>query len=497
MFATASTINNAERRRLYRHQRWLRYVLFIVVSYHTLLDVLKLDAYNAALLDHFLPAGNRTAAAAKDVVSVLVINEVSLAVLQMLVIGLLEQLALPSVWCVINLAVSSVGWVCFDAPLPTATSFAAVFAIRALNVRQSMMVHWLGPRYHRHTIAVQFFVCVLPHMVRVPLIRLVPDIVFGHQLTMLYIALGLHGLLVCCILYGLRHRRDEDGYSAAAVATAAPFDGTHRDDQRDDDNDMKDEREDRPGCRHKRWSWLCNLSCSLFLAGVYFDLPMVITYAHLSLGYDLVYDMVYVHLCLYVTVFSVNVLYTTSAHLYRLYLWYEQLDRHTRQRRLVAMRVFCVWLGMLGCVCSRLLFLIMQIQPAGATWLPHPQTAWFALVLFLAGLGGNVQPLLAEFMFRQRSSSINWHEYLRCNTHVNFDLPDGVSRWTRYSEQLFRWTHVDGHRVIIAALLVVWLLVSPYVEAWWFTANALAMLMCSGLLFLLYHRHSGRFVRTR
>lgn len=477
MSVSSTSAIDAERRRLFQRNRSLRYLLFIVASYHTLLDALKLDAYNSALLDHFLPATSRSV---KNVSSILVINEISLALLQMCVIGLLEQLALPSIWCVINLAVSSVGWVFFDSPQPSVVSLGVLFLLRALNVRYSMMVHCFGPNYYKHTVAVQFFIHVLPHLVKLPLLRLVPEIVFAHQLPMLYVALVLHGLLFCGLLYGQRHsdeRERASGHSDEDECGSAP----------------------QSSDRHKRLSWLCNIACSLFLAGVYFDFPMMIAYAHLELGYDLVYDMVYVHLCLFLTVFTVNLVYNATKRIYRRYLAAQQCDRHTRLRRLVAFRMYCVGISYVGCFVSRLLFLVLQLQPSDRAWLPLTRNVWFAVTLCLAGLGGNVQPLLAEFMFRQRASSINWHEYLRCNTRIDFGTVavHNDDFCERHADQLFKWMYVDGYRVIDAVLLAVWLLVGTHIGTWWYTANALTMVGLSGALFLCYYYQSGRFVRTR
>lgn len=446
-------------RQLVSRNRCFRYVLLVTASYFTLLDAIKQDAFNSALLAYLFPdEPNRTS---KQIASALVTHDILLTIVQMLVIGLLEQFVRPSIWCTFNLLTTICCWTYFSAPTLSLGNLLLIFIVRCFNVRYSMLVHWFGPLYFKYTMAVQFFVSVLPYLLKLPLFHYYRAVVFERQIELLAGA-----VVVFCLLVSMLLRELPTAVMVAANGQSLSSSTTRN-------------RPDKTG------SWISNLSCSCFLAAVYFDFRAFDAYANRRLGYDITYDMVYVHVGLFVTVFLMNLVYNLFKTMYRRHMRLQELDRTTQTQRMNRARFAFVLFSFFGVTFSRCLFLALQLDTAR-----QPSFSLLAVCVCLGGLGGNVQPLLAEFMFRQRTVPPPLVSL--------YDTTEEASRtrrarwWSRHSDQIFKWVYVDGRNLINVPLITLWFIVGPLVGPWWFTVNTIVLLVVSCLLFLVYYiRHVG------
>jgi hypothetical protein len=476
---------------LVSQNRSLRYLLLLVFSYYTLMDAIKLDAYNATLLRTVLPSPSSNWTI-KEVSSVLVTSEVSFAAIQVVVIGLIEQYVPPSVWCTINFFLSLAAWFTFDRPNLGLARLVTLFVLKAFNVRYAVMVHWFGARYFKYTMAVQFFVSLLPHIVKLPLFYFDRTVVFGQQFLIGAVAVLLYGLLACSLFwcwrtheipdytgeeFELERRRYIDGFCHPMV-----------------DRDVQYKPD-------KRGSWICNIACTLFLSGVYYDYPMFTTYAKVILQLDITYEMVYVHVGLFTAVFIVNVAYNIFKYSYRRWLRSHDSSMAYIARQMNSARFWFIVSSYLCVLLSRMGFLLLQLYG-------YPSFLLLVTCACLGGLGGNVQPLLAELMFRQRAqrgpsleadaTATLTNRYYRNGSKRGFyqchRTIDGIrSGWKNHSDQLFKWMYVDGRSVMNLLLLFVWLAVSSLVGSWWFTVNTISLILLSFTLFLCYyHLHAHR-----
>lgn len=464
--------------------RPLRYLLLLAFSFYTLMDAIKLDAYNAALLRLVLPA-NQSTWTVKQVSAILVTSEVNFAVIQMFVIGLMEQYVPPSIWCTINCFLTLAVWFLFDRPDLSLSTMIAVFLFRSLNVRYAVLVHWFGDKYYKYTMAIQFFISVFPHLLKLPLFHYHRAIVFEEQFVVGTIGGIVYGMIACTIFWYWRGTTypEEEALAMMEQTTKVA---------------MSVERRKRNNRPDKTGSWLANFACTLFLAGVYYDFPMFTTYAKVVLNLDITYEMVYVHVGLFSAVFFVNIAYNLFKHLYRRWL----RRSHTRSETLRQMnrsRFVFVVISYACVLVSRVMFLLLQLYA-------FPSFSLLVLCACLGGLGGNVQPLLAELMFRQRS---NGDVTGLCpppppSKFSRKDEPNNALRrhWKLHSDQFFKWMYVDGRSIVNLCLLLVWVGVSSLVGSWWFTVNALSLILVSFGLFLYYyfshaHRISRGLLTTR
>lgn len=464
--------------------RVLRLLLLTIASFFTLMDAIKNDAFNHALLDYVYPdVGKRSA---KQIASLFVSNEVFLALVQMIVVGLTEQFVLPSVWCLVNFSCSMMVWFYFSTPQLDLAGLLVVFALRSLNVRYSMMVHWFGDKYCKYTMAVQFFISVFPHIVKLPIFYWYRDVVFSCQ-TPIGITGGILAVILVTVFLSIKSSHHFESDETKSKTNLIPV-----------------EQLNVPSCGIKNGSWRCNAACTLFLAAVYYDFPMFATYANTVLGFDLTYDIVYVHIGLYAVVFSVNVFYNVFKAIFRRELLRLNITPNERAKKMNNARGFFVFASYVGVFVSRVLFLYLQIS----------RRASFALLVLcvsLGGLGGNVQPLAAELMFRQRAQSnqqrekfaknAGFHQLNQCKLEpireetssfaerVRFSLN---AVWRRHSDQIFKWMYVDGRNVIDLLLLSLWLVCGDFVGSWWFTANTIVLLVISSILFFTYFFQNGR-----
>jgi hypothetical protein len=438
--------------------RPLRYLLLVAFSYFTLMDAIKIDAYNAALLRLILPT-NQTTWTVKQVSAVLVTSEVNFAAIQMIVIGLVEQNVPPSIWCTVNFFLSLAAWFLFDQPDLGLTAMIVLFLLRSLNVRYAVMVHWFGDKYFKYTMAVQFFISVFPHILKLPLFHYHRAIVFQEQFLLGAIGTVIYGLVACTIFWYWKGYDNEDGCGGGtAAASAVP---------------EKISGPDKTG------SWLSNFACTFFLAGVYYDFPMFTTYAKIVLGLDITYEMVYVHVGLFTSVFFVNVWYNLFKHCYRRWLRSCELTAYEILRRMNRARFLFIVISYVSVLISRVTFLLLQLYV-------YPSFTLLVMCACLGGLGGNVQPLLAELMFRQRSRTKSMIGGLSMKRERMSE--NGLRRrWKQHSDQIFKWMYVDGRSVMNLFLLLVWITVSNYVGSWWFSANTISLILLSFALFLYYY----------
>lgn len=191
-------------RQVIRDSRTLRFFLLFVASCFTLLDAIKQDAYNASLINYALP---RELQNTKRISTLLVMNDVSVTIVQMFVIGLFEQRVTPFVWGGLNFFTSIVAWLMFASPNLVRGELIGLFFVRACNVRYATMIHWFGPYYFKHTVATQFFIALLPYLLKLPLFHLYREIVFSHQIDMTIAAATLYGIF--CLWYFLLSRKTE------------------------------------------------------------------------------------------------------------------------------------------------------------------------------------------------------------------------------------------------------------------------------------------------
>lgn len=469
-------------RKLVAKNRVLRMLLLIIASFFTLMDVIKTDAYNHALLDYFFPdVAKRNA---KEIASLFVTNEVLLAIVQMFVVGLTEQYVLPSAWCLINFSCSMLVWFYFSDPHLGLIGLLVVFGLRSLNVRYSMIVHWFGDNYCKYTIAVQFFIAVFPNIIKLPIFYWYRQIVFDCQMLV-----ALAGGIAAVVFF-------------ATFLMLKSAHGLIVENKRVSE-DVSVEQLSIPSAGIKDGSWRCNLASTLFLAAVYYDFPMFATYANTVLGFDLTYDIVYVHVGLFSVVFSVNVFYNIFKAIFRRQLLRMNITPNERARQMNCMRCFFVLASYIGVIISRVLFLYLQLS----------QIASFPLLILcssLAGLGGNIQPLSAEFMFRQRANAnrqklrfannAGYYQLNRCALEPISEETSCAEKcrisssvfWRKHSDQIFKWMYVDGRNVVGLFLLLLWLLFADLVGSWWFTTNTLVLLLISSGLFFTYFFSNGR-----
>lgn len=499
---------------LMANNRLLRYTMFVTFAFFTFLDVLKVDAYYSALLYTMIDNASHNSTNTKQISSILVANEVMIAFIQMLVVGILEQYFLPSIWSFVNFLITILTWMTFDSPHVSPSRFLLIFFLRALNVRYSVIVYWLGKRYDSYTMVVQFFISLLPSIMKLPLFHFYRQIIiFGLQFELLLAAIAAFVIFVSAYsLYVTRLTASQvmseqllqlrQLSSSSSPQPPPPESLTLQQisfctetDRNNSNRTMTRAIYDKSG------SWLCNLACVLFLSGVYYDFPVFTTFAVVYLNYDITYDIIYVHIGLFVTVFFMNISYNIFRVLHRRYLCRlyghnnnVEIEIHRNEKRYL--------FAMISYVCvilSRVCFLMLQL-------FEYPSATILTVCICFAGLGGNVQPLLAELMFRQRnqpqctSSRYNrsraaYHRSagITDEPNCNDDLRTRVARWLErhwrtYSNQAFKWFYIDGKSIVNLLLLAVWMSLYNYIGPWWFSANSILLLLVSMTLFVVYYR---------
>lgn len=445
-------------RNLLVSQVWVKYLVLSIVAIFSLMDAIKQDAFSEALLKYLYPDGF----VEKGIAETLMVYDYVLACVGTLIVIFVERRVPPHIWCVCNLLISILHWMYFNEPTLELHKLIILAILRSINVRYSMITYWFGPHYHSHIMLVQLFNSLLPQIGKLLLLRYYREVMFDHQNEVLIIANLLCILLIGVICYCNDRQILEEEHE---LEIRHPH--------------LNSERltVDKSG------SWCCNVASVTFITGIHYDVHMFEAYANKRLKFSYTYDMVYVHIGLYVTVFLNNLVYNAFKRLYAKRLSGQSGDSARQAHAMNRARFLFTIVGYALALISRSAFLVLQL---------HPTRSLYMLVacVCLGGMAGNVHPILAEFMFRQRTIPS-----LRLDTQSN-DSASTSKFWQKYREQIFKCLYMEGRSIIMIPLIVVWYIIRNYIGSWWFSANAISLLVISSFIFIFYYIRHAKYINV-
>lgn len=446
-------------RNLLMSRVWVKYLVLYIVAIFSLMDAIKQDAFSEALLKYLYPDGF----VEKGIVETLMLYDYVLACVGTLIVIFVERRVPPHVWCVCNLLISILYWMYFNEPTLELHKLIILAILRSMNVRYSMITYWFGPLYHSHIMLVQLFNSLLPQIGKLLLLRYYRVVVFDYQYEVFIVASLLCILLIGVIFY----------------CNDRPI-------------EVKEERE--LDIRHsytnserltvdKSGSWCCNVASVTFITGIHYDVHMFGAYANKRLKFNYTYDMTYVHIGLYVTVFLNNLVYNAFKRFYAKRLSGQSDDFARQAHAMNRARFAFTIVGYALALISRSAFLVLQLHPT-------PSLYMLVICVCLGGMAGNVHPILAEFMFRQRTIPS-----ARLDTRSSGSSSTSKF-WQKYREQIFKCLYMNGRSVIMIPLIITWYIIRNYINYWWFSANSIVLLAISGVIFIIYYIRHAKYINV-